>query len=100
MHSLEAIADNLKKHNNKDAKSTSRSNKKVDVKKEDPTFSSGLTGTKWTLDAFSKTLKDMFGINSTNTAAVQEILSLPIKHQVTLLGGITERYTLFNNCYF
>jgi hypothetical protein len=57
-----------------------------------PSQSSQPTGSKWTLDALSKNIKSALNINPTNTGAIKDILGLPIKHQLTLLSAISERY--------
>lgn len=90
VNSFKAITDNIKKTDN-GAVLTSKS---AIVKRTDavaPTPSSQPTGSKWTIDALSKSIKAAFHINPTSTGAIKDILGLPIKHQLTLLNAISER---------
>ncbi|RCH95227.1 hypothetical protein CU098_009148, partial [Rhizopus stolonifer] len=57
----------------------------------DPSPSSQPTGFKWTLESLAQNIKAALHINPTNTGAIKDALSLPIKDQLTLLGAITER---------
>lgn len=57
-----------------------------------PSPSSAPTGSKWTLDALAENIKAALHINSVNTGAIKDIVSLPFKDQFVLLGAITERY--------
>lgn len=86
LKALDALANNIKEsRSNGDAK------KKTQGKTIDPTASSSPTGGKWTLDAISKTVKDVFHISPGNVAAIREMLSLPISQQLFLLKSISER---------
>lgn len=70
------------------------SNKKTPNKKGailDPSYSSSPTGSKWTLEALSQNIKAALHIDSTHMSALKDMLSLPLKAQMTLLGAIVER---------
>lgn len=96
MKSFKAITDNIKKTDNAppalqkgNTRSVANGRGKTDA--VDPSPSSQPTGSKWTFDALSKNIKAALNINSTNAGAIKDILGLPIKHQLTLLGAISER---------
>lgn len=61
----------------------------------DPSYSSSPTGGKWTLDALSQNIKAALHIDAAHTGALKDMLSLPLKEQVTLLSAIVERYTYY-----
>ncbi|KAI9487714.1 MAG: heme peroxidase [Benjaminiella poitrasii] len=79
---LKIIAENMKRKN-RPAKSNS--------KRLDPSYSSSPTGTKWTLDAIAENIKAALHINPMNTGAIKDVLTLPLKDQLTLLNAIVER---------
>lgn len=84
MRGFKAITDNIqKKKTGKVSKDTMRA--------LDPSPSSQPTGSKWTIDALSQNIKAALNINPINSGALKDILSLPFKDQLTLLGAITER---------
>ncbi|KAI7908310.1 heme peroxidase [Cokeromyces recurvatus] len=85
--------DELIKHFKVIVENIRRKNKspRNDTKRLDPTFSSSPTGAKWTLDALAENIKAALHINSINTGAIKDVLSLPFKDQLTLLTAITER---------
>jgi hypothetical protein len=92
--SCKAIIDNVKKS---DTVTRSAATKAVanGIHRTDPvppSQSSQPIGSKWTLDALSKSIKSALNINPTNTGAIKDILDLPIMHQLTLLSAISERY--------
>lgn len=68
-------------------------NKKVanDAKSLDPSFSTQATGSKWTFDALVQNIKAALHIDSVNAGAIKDIVSLPVRDQLTLLKAITER---------
>lgn len=57
----------------------------------DPSQSSQPTGGKWTWEALGENLKTALHINATNTGAIKNMLSLPIKQQLSLLRAISEQ---------
>lgn len=101
LKSFKAITDHIKKSDVKPSplkmSSTTRFKSSVNgspSKKTDavpPSQSSQPTGSKWTLDALSKNIMAALNITPSTTAAIKDILGLPIKHQLTLLNAITER---------
>lgn len=95
MKSFKAITDNIKKTDNSPP-AVQYSKRSVDnghnTDPVDATPSSQPTGSKWTFDAVSKNIKAALNINSTNAGAIKDILGLPLRHQLTLLGAISERY--------
>ncbi|KAI8874650.1 hypothetical protein K501DRAFT_99138 [Backusella circina FSU 941] len=90
LKALDALANNIK-----DTRSNEDAKKKTQGKTIDPTPSSSPTGGKWTLDAISKTVKDVFHISPGNVAAIREMLTLPISQQLYLLKSISERLVDF-----
>jgi NADP-dependent 3-hydroxy acid dehydrogenase YdfG len=85
MRSFKAITDNIQK------KKTGKVVSKSATQAVAPSPSSQPTGSKWTLDALSQNIKAALNINPVNSGAIKDILSLPFKDQLTLLGAITER---------
>lgn len=93
IQSFKAITDNIKKTGAK--RSGVKSGVKPGSSSTDavpPTKSSKPTGSKWTLDALSKNIMAALNISPASSAAIKDILGLPIKHQLTLLNAISERY--------
>jgi 3-polyprenyl-4-hydroxybenzoate decarboxylase len=84
MRSFKAITENIQK------KKTGKVSK-ASTKALDPSPSSQPTGSKWTFDALAQNIKAALNINPVNTGAIKDVLSLPFKDQLTLLGAITER---------
>ncbi|OBZ84824.1 Psi-producing oxygenase A [Choanephora cucurbitarum] len=70
---------------------TTMAKKKIYTGPVDPSPSSQPTGFKWTLDALAQNIKAALHITPTNTAAIKEALTLPIRDQLALLSAITER---------
>lgn len=103
--SFKAITDNIRRserstppaatvYSNRVAASGSASNGISAIGNTDsvpPTQSSQPTGSKWTLNALATSIKSSLNINPVNTYAIEDILRLPIKHQLILLSAITER---------
>ncbi|KAI8329899.1 heme peroxidase [Blakeslea trispora] len=65
--------------------------KKKNAGRVEPSPSSQPTGLKWTLDALAQNIKAALHLTPTNTGAIKDILSLPIKDQLSLLSAVTER---------
>ena len=57
-----------------------------------PSPSSQPTSASWTIDALVKSAKAVLNISPSHSEAIKDVLSLPLKHQYTLLRATTERY--------
>ncbi|KAI8078613.1 heme peroxidase [Thamnidium elegans] len=93
IQSFKAITDNIKKTGTKRSgvKSGVKSGSSNNTDAVPPTKSSKPTGSKWTMDALSKNIMAALNISPASSAALKDILGLPIKHQLTLLNAISER---------
>lgn len=95
IQSFKAITDNIKKTGTKRSgglKSGAKAGSSNNTDAVPPTKSSKPTGSKWTMDALSKNIMAALNISPASSAAIKDILGLPIKHQLTLLNAISERY--------